>query len=414
VTQVALNFDAGSAADVAGKRGLQNMVMSLLDEGTTDLTSQQIAEEKERLGASLSTGGSSDRSSVTLSALSANLAPSLALMADVARNAAFRPDDVERLRTQLVNAAQQAKSSPTSMAQREYFRQLFGTDHPYGATPLGDEEAIKAFSADDLRAFQAAWLRPDNAELFVVSDRPLAEVQAALDTAFGDWAAPAAPRGTKSFAAIPAAPAKGPRIVLIDRPGSPQSVIYGGQVTPLDPRSDLTAAAAGSDVLGSATFSRINLDLREAKGWAYSPYSIAVYREHAVPYLINAAVQADRTGDSVAELVKITRELLSSKKVTKDELGLSVASAIGELPGQFQTSDAVLAAMQSNALYGRPDNYYETLADRYRALDTAGVDAALAGMLDANALTFVVVGDAKSIRGQLDKLGYPLEVVPAR
>jgi predicted Zn-dependent peptidase len=335
-------------------------------------------------------------------------------MADVTRNAAFRTDDVERLRTQLVNAAQQAKTSPNSMAQREFFRQLFGPDHPYGATSLGDEDAIKAFSADDLRAFQAAWLRPDNAELFVVSDRPLAEVQAALDQAFGDWAPPSTARGTKSFAAATAAAAKGPRIVLIDRPGSPQSVIYGGQVTSLDPRSDLTAAAAGSDVLGSATFSRINLDLREAKGWAYSPYSLPVYREHAVPYLINASVQADRTGDSVAELVKLTRELLSSKKVTSDELGLSVASATGELPGQFQTSDAVLAAMQSNALYGRPDNYYETLADKYRALDTAGVDAALAGMLNVNALTFVVVGDAKTIKGQLDKLGYPVEVAAAR
>ena len=116
----------------------------------------------------------------------------------------------------------------------------------------------------------------------------------------------------------------------------------------------------------------------------------------------------------MSELVKLTRELLTSKKVSSDELGLAVASAIGELPGQFQTSDAVLGAMQANALYGRPDNYYETLADRYRGLSQASVDAALKGMLNPDALTFVVVGDAKSVRPQLAKLGYPIETVEAR
>ena len=105
---------------------------------------------------------------------------------------------------------------------------------------------------------------------------------------------------------------------------------------------------------------------------------------------------------------------------TRRPTGILKDAAIGLVerhvpsPSAQQRYDAVLAAMQSNALYGRPDNYYETLADKYRALDTAGVDTALAGMLNVNALTFVVVGDAKTIKGQLDKLGYPVEVVAAR
>jgi len=410
VTQIALSFDAGYAADAPNGRGLQNMVMSLLDEGTPTRSSQQIAEDKERLGAILAASGSADRSVVSMSALSANLAPSLGLMADVVRNPAFAPAEVERVRAQLATSVQQANSDPNSMAQREYMRQIFGPTHPYGTTALGDEAAIKSFSRDDLVAFQQAWLRPDTAELFVVSDRPLAEVQALLEQAFGTWQAPATPAGHKSFGAVAAA-AAAPRIVLINRPGSPQSVIYGGEMTPLDPRADLTASLAASDVLGSGTFSRINQDLRETKGWAYSPYSITVLRAQAVPYLIDASVQADRTGDSIAELMSIVKGLLGDKKVTAEELGLSVASATGELPGQFQTSDSVLAAMQTNALYGRPDNYYELIADRYRGLTTGQVDRALASMINPNALVFVVVGDAAKVRPQLDKLGMPVEVV---
>jgi predicted Zn-dependent peptidase len=410
LTQVALAFDAGYAADAPGKRGLQNMVMDLLDEGTATRSSQQIAEEKERLGAILSTGGNADRSSVTLSALSANLGPSLALMADVVRNPAFNAGDVERVRTQLVNQVEEEKSTPGGMAQREYMRQIFGPSHPYGGTALGDETAIKGFTQADLTGFEQAWLRPDKAELFVVSNLPLEEVQAQLEQAFGKWEAPAAAAGQKQFGAVAAAADK-PRIVLVDRPGSPQSVIFGGEMTPLDPRTDLIPSLAGSDVLGSGTFSRIFQDLREKKGWAYSPYSYTVLRAQAVPYLINAAVQTDRTGDSVAELLKLVKGITGNEKVTPEELNLSVASATGALPGQFQTSSAVLGAMQTNALYGRPDNYYELVADKYRALTPAQVDEALSAMLDPDKLVFVVVGDAAKVRPQLQKLGMPIEEV---
>ena len=413
VTQVALSFNAGYSSDALNQRGLQNMAVSLLDEGTPTRTSQQIAEEEERLGASLGASGTADRTVVNLSALSANLAPSLALMSDIVRNPVFNPPEVERVRGQLVTQVQQAKTDPNTMAVREYMRQMFGASHPYGTSALGDEEAIKAFTREDLIGFQQRWLRPDKAELFVVSDRPLAEVQGLLDQAFGNWQNPAVPAGQKAFSAT-APRSTSPRIVFINRPGSPQSVIYGGEMTPLDPKSDVIPSTAGSDVLGSGTYSRIWNDLRETKGWAYSPGSFTVLRENAAPYLIVAAVQADRTADSIQSLIGLTKELLGPKKVTPDELKLSIASETGVLPGQFQTSDAVLAAMQSNALYGRPDNYYETVAAQYQALTPGAVDQALAQLLDPNALVFVVVGDAATVKPQLAKLGLPVQEMQAR
>ena len=205
LTQVAMEFDAGYAADAPSGRGLQNMVVSLLDEGTPTRTSQQIAEEKERLGAVLAAGGSADRTSVTLSALSANLAPSLALMADLVRNPAFNPPEVERVRTQLVTAVQQAQTNPNSMAQRAFMAQVFGASHPYGRPRSATKPRSSASAATIWSAFQQRWLRPDKAEFFVVSDRPLAEVQAALEQAFGDWRNPAVAEGQKTFGAPPAA-----------------------------------------------------------------------------------------------------------------------------------------------------------------------------------------------------------------
>jgi len=413
VTQIALAFDAGYAADAPSSRGIQNMVLALLDEGTATRTSQQIAEEEERLGAQISQNGTADRSIVSMSALSANFAPSLDLFADIVRNPAFAPAEVERVRAQIVTAIDQQLKTPNAMASRAIPVLLYGETHPYATTEIGDKGAVERFSREDLLVFQQRWLRPDNVEIFVVSDRPLEEVRAELDRSFAGWQAPAAPKGVKQFTAPPARPDK-PKIVLIDRPQSPQSVIIAGQITPVDPRSDVTALSSANDVIGGNFLSRINMDLRETKGWSYGVRGGLALNEQAVPYLISAPVQADRTGDSIVALATNYREFLSSKGTTADELSRIIANNIQQLPGRFETSAAVLQAMLSNDLLGRPDNYYELLADKYRGQTRASLDAAMRAAVAPEGFVYVVVGDAKVIRPQLEKLGMPIEVIEPR
>jgi zinc protease len=412
LTHVVLSFNAGMAADSPGARGLQNMTMSLLDEGTATRTSQQIAEDKERLGANLASSSGVDRSTVSLSALTANLAPSLDLMTDIVEHPAFADGDIGRIRSQLLTSIAQARTTPNSMAARELPLLLYGPNHPYGGTQLGSEAAVKGFTRAQIVGFKDRWLRPDNAELFVVSDLPLAELKPQLEAAFATWKAPAEPRGTKTFTAPQARPTA-PRIVLIDRPGSPQSVIYGGELTPVDPRSEITPFDAGTTVLGGSEASRINQDLREQKSWSYGAFGIAQMMENAVPFIVVAPVQADRTGDSVAELVQQLKGITTTNGVTRPELQQAVATQVGALPGEFETGSAVLGAMMEMSMFHRPDNYYEQLPAKYRALNTAGVDQALRGAIDPNAFTFVVVGDAAKVRPQLDKLGIPVQVVEA-
>ncbi|MDQ3471754.1 MAG: insulinase family protein [Pseudomonadota bacterium] len=413
VTQLALSFNAGYAADAPAQRGLQNLTMSLLDEGTATRTSQQIAEEEERLGAEIGAGGSADRSTVTMSALSANLAPSLDLLADVVRNPAFAPAEVERVRTQTLTAIAQQLKEPNAMASRALPALLYGETHPYATTAIGNEAAVKTVTRDDLLAFQQRWLRSDNLEIFVVSDRPLAEIRAQLDERFGRWQPPAVPLAQKQFAQPPARPAS-PRIVLIDRPQSPQSVIIAGQLTPIDPRSDVTALTSANDVIGGSFLARINMDLRETKGWSYGVRGSLLLNERAVPYIVSAPVQADRTGDSITALATNYRQFLTSRGTTAEELARIIANNIQQLPGRFEASDAVLGAMISNDLLSRPDNYHELLADKYRSQTGVSLDAAMRAAIDPSGFVWVVVGDAAQVRPQLAKLKMPIEEIQPR
>ncbi|KPQ23265.1 MAG: family M16 Zn-dependent peptidase, partial [Porphyrobacter sp. HL-46] len=405
-TYVTMSFNAGSAADPVNRHGLEGLAMELFDEGTATLSAQQIAEAGERLGASISVGGGDDRSSFTLSALSANLAPSLDLMRQIIREPAFKPEDLERVRNQTITGIRQAMKSPQGIAQRTLAPELFGTTSPYGG--VSTVESVGAITRDDLIAFKDSWIRPDNGEVFVISDRPLAEIVAQLNAVFGDWQAPATLRGEKSFAIE--ASSQGNRIILVNRPNSPQSIILGAQITPLDAGDPaFVAFNSANNSLGGNFLARLNMNLRETKGWSYGVRGGTQPRENAVVYAISGGVQADRTGDSLAEMLRETREFLTISGVTTEELERSIASEVGALPGRFETSPAVLGAMQGNALYGRPDDYFETLPDLYRAQTQDSLDAAARTALDADGFLWVVVGDAAQVRPQLEALGLPIE-----
>src|SRR5207248_3842153 len=253
---------------------------------------------------------------------------------------------------------------------------------------------------------------PDNLKSFVVSDRPLSEIEPLVDARFGHWVAPAAPKGVKAFTAPPPRPTA-PKILLVNRPGAPQSSILGAELLPIDPKGDIVPFDAANDALGGDFLARLNMDLREDKGWSYGVSGDENVMLHAVPYTVSAPVQADRTGDSLVELNRQIDEFLTTRGVTPEELSRVVTKNINQLPGEFETSGAVLGAMMNIDMLGRPDNYYETLAPEYRAQTTASLDKAARSALDPKGFTWIVVGDAAKVRPQLEKLGMPIEIVEA-
>jgi predicted Zn-dependent peptidase len=414
VTRMAVEFDAGVAADPAAAAGTQRLMLDLLTEGTESRTTVELAEQQERLGASINAFATLDRTVVAMNVVSANLAPSLELLGDVIRNPAFRGEDLERRRNQQLASIAQELSSPNGIGGRALPVVLYGSNHPYGrpASGLGTAASVQALDRDDLTGFHQAWIRPDNARIFIVSDRPLAELTPALDARFGAWTPPAAARGTKAFDAP--VPAPTPRIVLIDRPQSPQSLILGGRVLGVTGRDDVVTVNAANEVIGGGFLSRINQDIRETRGWSYGLGGGVSLREHRTPYLVQAPVQANRTGESIAVLIDQYRAFLSDRGVTAFERDRVVKGNIGQLPGSFESSANVLNALRSNALYGRLDNYWETLAPRYEALTAAAMDAEARRILGSGDFVWVVVGDAATVRPQLEALGLPVEVRPAQ
>jgi zinc protease len=197
--------------------------------------------------------------------------------------------------------------------------------------------------------------------------------------------------------------------VLVDRPGSPQSLILAGELLPMRGSEELLPLIAANDVVGGSFLSRLNTDLREEKGWAYGVNASINRVLGTVPYIVSAPVQADKTGPAIAALRDDLRVFLTTKGVTPAELQRTINNSIRELPGSFETGSQVLGAMQRNALLGRPDDYYDTLASRYRALTAPVIDQAARSVIDPDKLLWVVVGDAAKVRPQLDALKLPVE-----
>lgn len=403
-------FDAGIAADSRERAGAQSLMLNLMLEGTTTRDSRALAEEQERLGASLSSGSSADRTSVGMYLLASNMRPSLALLADVVRNPAFAPAEIERLRTVQLTGIAQELNNPNALANRVVGPLLFGRAHPYGVIAgSGTVSSVRAVTRDDLVAFHQTWIRPDNAAIFVVGDTNLRDVVRELNATFGDWQNPAVPRGVKNFAT--AIPPQTPRILFVNRPNSPQSVIVAAQVLGVRGNDDLTVLRAANDVLGGNFLSRINMNLRERRGWSYGAGSSIGGQEQQVTFRVTAPVQADRTADAIREIMSDVNAFRGASGVTAAELTRTVNGSIRELPGSFETASDVLGGMQDIVIRGRADDYYEALAGRYRAMTATELDTALRAQVDPSRFVYIVVGDERVVRSQLDSLGMPVEVV---
>ncbi|WP_374525943.1 M16 family metallopeptidase [Sphingopyxis sp.] len=406
---VTVSFDAGYAADPHDALGTQSLMLSLMDEGTTSRNSIAFAEAKERLGAQIDGSATADETVFNLFALKPNLGASLGLLADYIRNPAFDAQELDRVRAQQLNRLKAELNNPNAIASRVLMPVLYGADHPYGIPPsgLGTTSAVTAVTREQLAAFHAAWIRPDNARIFVVGDTTLAEVKKQLDGAFGDWKAPAAAKGSKHFETP--IPTPTPRILLFDRPKSPQSVIMAGKVLTARGSDELEPLRAANDIFGGNFLSRFNMNLRETKGWSYGVRSRVSNDRDRLTWVAIAPVQADRTGDSIKEFQSDLKAFLGDKGVTKEELERTVNGSVRELPGSFETSEDVLGGIRQIVKFGRPDTYYETLPATYEAMTTDAIDAAAKQALTGD-LVYVVVGDAAVVKPQLDGLGLPVEI----
>jgi len=397
VVNLSMQFDAGYASDAGVKPGTASFTTSMLDEGTATMDSVEIARTRDRLGMTMTTGCGLDACSAGVSMLKENEAPSLALLADVIRHPAFNAPDLERVRAQWLAGIAQEKTQPVGLALRTLPPLLYGDGHPYAIpfTGTGTEAAIKSLSAQDMRAWQAAWLRPDNVRILVAGDTTLAEITQKLDAAFGDWAPPAVARGSKAIPQV-ASQAK-PRVFLIDKPGAQQSLILAGLLAPPTTAENNLEIQTMNGAFGGVFSSRLNMNLREDKHWAYGAFSFTQEALGQRPYLLYAPVQTDKTAESAAELRKEVKDVIGGRPLSSEEIAKIKVNDVRSLPGSYETAGSVLGALSDNALYDRPDDYVSTLKARTEAQTDADVRAAAKEIIKPDAMTWVIVGDLSKI-----------------
>ncbi len=413
VVRLQLALDGGVAADSREKPGTQRLMLGTLREGSNGtlgpLDGPGIARRLEALGASVSASAALDRTRFSLNALTPNLAPSLALFADILAAPTFPADQLERIRGQVLASLASEETEPEGIAFRAAPVLLYGPGHPYGQSLSGNgtPEGVKAVTATDLAAFHAALLQPDRAHLFVVGDTSLQAILPLLETHFGTLAPKAPPLPVLTRAAPAAAPQAPGRIILYDRPGAPQAFILAGSPLPLTGRDDILAFGLANDVFGSGATSRLWRSLREEKGWSYGASSSASPTVREMPFLLTAPVDARQTGPAIAEIRRLLVEFHSTNPPQPAEVDRARAASIRSLPGEFETGGATLGALERAVVLKRPDDYLATLPARIEAVPLEAVRTA--PLPSAEGLAFIVVGDRATIEPQLKALGLPVE-----
>lgn len=394
-------FDAGQAAEQHMKRGVGGFTLGLMDEGTTTLTSQQFADRQALLGARLYSHSDADTTNFMASAMARSLPETVALWADSIRNPAFRPADLERDRQQHLSGLSQSLASPDDIAQRTFTNLIFGADHAYGAPLSGRADTIKSITREDLVRFHDSWIRPDNAVIYAAGNTDLATLTAALEKGFGSWKAPAVAKGTKTIDAVNDAVAS--RVVLIDKPGAIQSVIRVGQILPSGSDPRYFEMGAMNDLLGGNFTARLNMNLREDKGWTYGASSGIAEARGPQAFGVATSVQTDKTAEALGEIGKELRGIRGEKRVTQAELDLLRKGEVLSLPGRFETNNAMVGYLQYVNRFGRPYDWITTLPDAYAALKPETITGS-AQLLHPDAMTWVVVGDLAKIEAKVRTL----------
>ncbi len=403
LVELRLLVDAGYASDRSAVPGTARLAMDMLDEGTASRSALELSSQLAMLGAELSTSSNLDLSSVRLSALKANLRGSLELFADVVLNPSFPEDELGRLKQQQIARIQREKATPIQMGLRVFPRLLFGDDHPY-ATPLtgsGTEESVASITRSTLTGFHGSLFKPNNSTLVVVGDTTLDEIVPMVESRFKSWMPGEVPAKDLSEAEL----RQGQRIYLINRPDSEQSILLAGHLAPPKANPDEVAIETMNTLLGGDFTSRVNMNLREDKGWSYGAGTFIPGAKGQRIFLAYAPVQTDKTKESIEELAKELGGLLGDNPATNEEVARAKDSRTLTLPGQWETVADVAGDLADLVRFGYEDDHFDRYGAEVMGLTREAVSAAAESVLHPKDLVWVIVGDRAKIEAGIRELG---------
>jgi zinc protease len=391
---VTLTVLSGYSSDPADLTGLAALTADVVQEGTKTRTSKEIRRDLFGMGGSLSAAVSQDFSSLAARVLSEFTPKLIDLMADVAMNPTLPVDEVENLKQQHLQTVAQSKASPQAVAGRTFRKALFG-EHPYGRTNE-TEASLGAMTRDRLVAFHRDHYRPNNAFLLVVGAVEPDAVFAVAEKAFGAW-----PRGPVAAPDYPSAPAlSGRRVYFVQRPNSVQSSITLGNFTVKRSDSHWFELTLANTIFGGAFNSRIVRNIREDKGYTYSPASTLTGFADAGFYRFDADVRNEVTGPTLAEVFK---EIDKFRAEGSDGAELQGAKQYlrGVFPIQTATQAGLANVLNTVYVYGLPKDYPETFRAKIAAVTPAQIKSAAATLLGSENSAIAIVGDYAKVKDQL-------------
>jgi zinc protease len=377
----------------------------LLTEGTRTRSATQVAAEVEALGASLDTAAEDDGASASLLVGTNGLAPAMNILADVVRNPAYDPKEIERVRTQWIDALQIERSDPGALAGKVAARAVFG-DSRYGK--VGTETSYRSVDrAQIVAAHDESW-RPDRATLILVGDITPAKAQAMAEQLFGDWKAPA------GNAAVPAEPAlpKTPRVVVVDLPGSGQAAVVVSRAALARGDARFPAARLASTVLGGGFSSRLNQEIRIKRGLSYGARA-SLDSDRGVGAFSATVQTKNESAPEVVDLIVGELQRIGRDPVPTAELATRKAVLSGGFGRDVETRGGLAGKLGAYVLAGQPVDAIDHALAEIENADAQAVQQVAGQVLDPAGTSIVVVGDAKQFANTLRKRYPQAEVIPA-
>jgi zinc protease len=332
----------------------------------------------------------------------------LALLSDIVVRPALRESDFARVRQLRLHRLTQIRDMPAAVADRAFLKLLYGA-HPYGHAPIGNEEALAGMSVDDVRAFHRFVIRPSTATLIAVGDCGHDQIVRFASDAFGDWHDGArAPEIARAAFPSPA------RLNIVPRRKAPQSELRIGHVGVPRDTPDYHALVVANTILGGQFVSRINLNLREHKGFTYGARTAFEFRRLEGPFVLQVSVQTTATAEAIAESIGEIAGIRGPRPatpVTEDELSLGIAALTRGYARNFETSEQIARAAMQLALFDLPDDYFAQFVPTVSRVTAADVHRVMERHVHPDRLTTLIVGDYDTIGASLDALDFGASVV---
>lgn len=383
---------AGSLNETSSQRWISDMVATLLKEGTAKRTAEQIALETAEMGGSIFTSASTDKTIIGGEVLSEFDTRFLSLLADVVRDPKFAPDDLEKVRANKLRELAISKAQPGTIAWAK-FREVIFPDHAYGSI-FPTEEGLKAYTMQDVKSFYYNQYGAARTHLYVVGQFDAAKLKKAIEKEFGTWK-----KGPEPIRNVPKVAAKY-SLDVIDRPGAPQSTIYLGMPAMSPSDDDFIKFTVMDSLLGSSFGSRITANIRENKGYTYSPGSFVWSRFNTGYWIENADVTTEHTGASIKEIL-YEIERLQKEAPSEAELQGIKNYLVGIYVLQNSSRTGVIGQLENMNYNELSKDYLDTYISRLSAVTPADVTAMAKKYLQKDKMAIVVVGDKSKITDQL-------------